>query len=229
MRITPVVVAGQGDANRLSAIGGALDSRLRVLSAGGVSMLAVRDDAPPQPEQVVRWVATLHDAVDIVPIRLDEGVRNEHDALELLHERAASFIAALRQIAGCTEFGVRVLVECKPVGAREHAVPGAKTSGKAYLRDRAKHYAAVDGIPPWLTVRAREWATAMSIPGMRARLDGPSPLVAFPQIALLVRREDKERLAQRYLETRHVLGAPTTLSGPWAPYSFVRSVDPGNV
>jgi hypothetical protein len=182
--------------------------------------------ASPDPTRVAAWIASIHAVADIVPLRFGDEVPTREAALELLHRREPELLKSLAAIRGKTEYGLRLHLDSAPAtrGATG-PVPAPPSPGIDYLRARAKHYALADGIPEGLTERVQSWLTRFTIPGLRARLEGPGTLVRSPAIYFLVPREHEATFRGEIDRLIPELGHRATLTGPWAPFNFARALD----
>lgn len=215
---------------------------VRLLDAGGTIRLVVADAPLPQwsSETVsaslsdLDWVsrcALAHEAViehvmahvDLLPVKLFTLYASDARALADLAQRRASIDDAFDRLAGAWEWGVRIARSDRtatPAGERERP-----SSGTEFLRrkredreGRSRHHA-----------RAREHAEriaeqleALATAAHRAPLpDDEAGRRVLVDLALLVPRDDTERLEKAVATAAATADVQVTLTGPWPPYHFV--------
>lgn len=200
----------------------ALEPQLRDLD--WVARLAVAH------ESVVGHVARRRDLV-VVPMKLLTMFTSRAKAVQDVSRRRRVIQAALRRIAGCDEWGVRITrVRGDSAGA---VAPSPKTSpstdgaGAAFLRARK---AARDASHDARTAAATAAAQAFTRLGplakaatrrSEAREPGTNPPIL--EAAFLVRAGMRGRFtaeARRQAKACAAAGAEMTLSGPWPAYNF---------
>jgi hypothetical protein len=145
--------------------------------------------------------ALLECADSVLPVRFGQQFADEEGLAAAVAERRDALEAALADLSGCVEIGVRVMPEDGPL-------PTDAADGTAYMRAIAGRKAATVGLHRALLPHARASVTA---PSSRLRDD----------TGYLVRREDVTEFASavdRYVAAHPELTVLCT--GPWAPYSF---------
>ncbi len=210
----------------------ALDGTLDIIDGPRLSLLVCRTEAThPDPRAMSEWIATLHAAIDVIPMQFGDRVESASNAVELLTRREAQLLVMLDAIRGRTEFGLRLYDnEASVALARPTELSverEAARDGATYLRSRASHYAALDGIPAGLSTLVQRWLAELGVPGLRARLEGPSPLIPYPAVHMLVAREHAAQLVKRCDRLSERLACRSVLSGPWAPFNFVSGINVG--
>ncbi len=230
MSLQVVGIVATAEAPQLGLRVSIIDPRLSVIRGSSLSMVVCEGEAP-DPRDAARWIVALHEAMDVLPMRFGDRLESAAEAEEILARRGSQLALALDGIRGRTEFGARLPAPPAeaPTRAPQGAAAGAPApeaaSGLAFLRARAAHYAAADGIPAGLTARVQAWVAAMAMPDVRARLEGPSRLIASPGVFFLVPRARSGVFLERFEQVRGVIGVPAVLTGPWPPFNFVRAVD----
>jgi hypothetical protein len=200
------------------------------MAAGLALWVSDTEGVPPTAERlrehdrVVR--AALRSATPL-PVRFGAPLRDTAAARALLAEREDAFRTALERLAATVEMGVSLRWDAGGEASEAEAAPppaaGADPlSGRAYL-ERLRRAAQGEAR---LRERARARLHALEALIRDARLETVEQLLPVPDVAgtlaHLVRREAigdyRDRVAracERFPDER------ITLSGPWAPYSFV--------
>ncbi len=177
-------------------------------------------------EAVVEHFTKLKDAT-VVPAKLFTMFSTMARAVADTRSRRREIASVIRRIAGCEEWGVRVIRSAP--AARTKARTAAATTGAGFLaakrqaRDEAltsARVAAVAALDAFdtLTAAARE---------SRKRDDVPENAPAPPLLdaAFLVPATARARFrasARRAAEQCAKGGAELTLSGPWPAYNFIQ-------
>ncbi|MEV5507020.1 GvpL/GvpF family gas vesicle protein [Streptomyces orinoci] len=172
----------------------------------------------------------------VLPMRLATVYRDETGVRRMLAAGRMDFGAALDRLDGRVEWGVKVyaLMEpSEPSGASGVDGPsgacgsdaGAKPSGREYLRRRgAARRARGEGVRDIHGALAGLAERARVYPPQNSRLSGASGRNVL-NAAYLVRRErggDFTSVVGELAEAGPRSGLRVELTGPWAPYSFVR-------
>jgi hypothetical protein len=192
-----------------------------------VSPLALDAEGAADAAEALRHHAILAayaGRTDVAPARFGAAVAGRDAAAALLAESAERHAAALDRIAGCVEFGVRVLAPEAPA-----AEPTSPThDGAGYLRARLDarrrraraaedRAAALDAAAGRIGAAARE---TLAVPISRAA-HGPRRLI---DLAALVPRDGGEAFG-RAVDAARALCAAEGLrletTGPWPAYSFM--------
>ncbi|WP_072749794.1 GvpL/GvpF family gas vesicle protein [Rhodococcus maanshanensis] len=180
-------------------------------------------------------VARAHDAVvgavadtaDTVPIRLATVCPDDDRVRSLLIERRSDFEAALRQIAGRAEWGVRAVADttAPPEDAPDAGGPGA---GARYLARRRAALSSRESIERAVEAEADDVHSALlqiAAGGRRQRptapvLAGTRAWMPLNGTYLVDRaRADEFAAAVAALQDTHQR-LRLDLTGPWPPYSF---------
>lgn len=223
MSLLSVVAVAARDAAAIAEVCTRLDPRLRLIAHTDVVLVACEgDEQAPDPRNFVRWIQQLHARFDVMPMRFGEDLGNEAQAMEILERRAPQVLFAIDAIVGRTEFGARLMIDVARADSEPMKSGEGSPRGRAYLYQRSAHYAAIDGIPAGLTNRVERLTHLMDMPQLKTRLDGPTKVSPYPCLSFLVERSAAAMLAARFEEHREILGCPSVLTGPWAPFNFVR-------
>ena len=188
---------------------------------------------PPDPTSGVEPLLTyakvieaLHVDRTVLPMRYGCLFREEAEVVELLRARGDHYAAVLRELEGCVEMGVRVLLAPPSSPCRPATCCG---SGRAYLAERAARYAREEEA-------ARAGAAVVAC--LRGALGGlarrtrtePGGGADRPVASLdfLVERGAVESFRRAFRRIQGPASARLLLTGPWPPYSFVTSERDGD-
>jgi hypothetical protein len=145
--------------------------------------------------------ALLDFADSVLPVRFGQEFEDEQALSRAVAAKRGALEAALADLRGCVEIGVRVLRDDDPA-------PAAAADGAAYMRALADREAATAGLHRALLGYARASVAA-------------GPLRLRQDTGYLVRRDtvpEFTRAVDAYVATHPELTVLCT--GPWAPYSF---------
>lgn len=212
-------------------VGGA---RIRIIEEGELGMWISEGGEPARPapdalrehDHVVR--TALRSATPL-PLRFGACFAGEAAVRDALRERRGEWAAALGRVRGRVEVGVSVGWDAaaeaeRLLALREELQPveHAGGAGRAYLEARrceralaeALHARAEDLLRRAEAVLPHDESPRVSCVLARPELAG--------SVAYLVPRERMGDYKQAFLQARtRFPDGPLTLSGPWAPYSFV--------
>jgi hypothetical protein len=179
----------------------------------------------------------LPDAPALLPVAFGSVYRSRRGVLSLLREQASGFQRILARVRNRREWEVKLF--CNTSALLDHVAsrdPAPDTTpGRAYLlglqRQRKARLQADETLSSAIDTVVAELSTAAAEVGVDrspAEASPDSELVC--RIASLVARRDADRFCgvtsalQRRVES---LGLTLEVSGPWAPYSFVRESPAG--
>ncbi len=192
--------------------------------------LAWVSDAAVRHERVVEHFARMRN-VTVLPMKLFTMFSSVDKATADLRARRSTLVRAMRHIAGCEEWGIRVTPSAAAAQTRatagRRATPAAK-GGTAFLlarkhaRDAARNarveaIAAADAAFDRLRRLARDTQR-------RDRRSEPGSNPPILEAAFLVTAGSRARFkaeARRQSVTCANAGADMTLTGPWPAYNFV--------
>jgi hypothetical protein len=222
---------------------------------------AVSEIAQPELAPDIPRITAYKDIVDsfhrnpavrgIIPMRYGLIFDNESDVLCLLEKKGEQYDALLKELDGCVEMGIRVLISdrCKPIEGSnkkdkviESETPVSERSGRDYLRARRAHYEQEERFTKETEGVIDQCRNAFS--GLFVKCKSETPYSPDPQTAtfpvqslfrlshsrpsppavslcFLVPRKSLESFRQTF---RHMVCRNTwkiLLSGPWPPYNFV--------
>jgi hypothetical protein len=205
------VTAGAAPANGVEGIGG---GAVRSIAVGGIAAV-VGDvgEAPAAPTQAAvlehaRVVEELMAASDaLLPARFGHGFAGDGELADALAAREPQLTAALDQVRGCVELGLRVVRRDAPSAA-------AAGSGTDYMRSRLGAVREAEDT-------AREVHDALAASARAAT----HQVLATPQLVLtaayLLPKQDVDGFRERVeaIDRRHP-ELSFVCTGPWPPYSF---------
>ncbi len=228
-----------GDPPPDSALVGLDGATVSLVERAGVGVWLSRveqtEATVPTPERlrehdhVVR--AALRTATPL-PIRFGARLRDEEAVAGMLEARHEELLAGLARVSGRVEVGVTVgwsldsererILESHP--QLRHAID-APTSGRQYLERRRGERLLEDLLQESAQALLSRVGAALGAEELRACVTLlPRPEVAG-MLAHLVPREEVAAYRRRFERAREALPEVTlSLSGPWAPYSFIGDV-----
>lgn len=165
----------------------------------------------------------------VLPMRYGCLLPGEAEVKALLCENHRAYGAALRDLEGRTELGIRIALEPGGTGAADLAEPSGMPpdlGGRTYLEQRSRYYAAVDGSARRQKAAGERCRAALSGLFVRCKAEVPAaahPLFKRPLLSLyfLVEREKVDAFRQVFQTLDQQVEAKMLLSGPWPPYNFV--------
>jgi hypothetical protein len=171
-------------------------------------------------------VAALNRFQTVIPLRYGCRLAREDQVSGLLKERHSHYETLLRELDGCVELGLRLLVPERPGASvplpRRGPGDGADSrAGLAYLKARQTYY---DRLENWgLEHRqlAQELAAIFAGLVRQVKTEGPGPRLPLLSLYLLVPREAVKECRQRFRRFNQETEYGLLLSGPWPPYNFV--------
>lgn len=182
-------------------------------------------------------IEALHSKHTLIPMRFGCFLNGPSAVAGLLNERGAAFKATLTEILDCSETGIHILVENRPLSNANPTAPSERTaerpgdppgSGASYLAARREHYERID-MEDFNHQRLMEqFHSDLAGLFVRSMLDDHKhglpflpPFIRVVSFRFLVRRPF---LQEFYSTTKHVLRKVeqrSFLSAPSPPYSFV--------
>jgi len=176
-------------------------------------------------------IAALSERRTVLPVRYGCFLPSRAQVHAFLQVRRAEFATLLDQLDGCVEMGVRVLpgtAGCS-VGERRNQT-SAVGSGTAYLTARSAAYARQDAereVGEEAAVALQRTFDRLSVQSRAApTVMGPNLLVS---LCFLIRRANIAAFRREFRRLQEQVAYRLLLSGPWAPYNFVATQEPGAV
>ncbi len=177
-----------------------------------------------------RVVEALHADQAVVPMRYGCLFGGEGQVLDLLRLHGEEYAGILRELDGCVEMGVRVLLPTEsslprvPFGSGMEEAPG-----RAYLTKLAARYAREEEGARGLAAVAERLRGALGRLAERTETDrGVRADRGLCSLYFLVKREAVESFRRTFQRIEHAEPARLLLSGPWPPYNFVAPERYGN-
>ncbi len=176
-------------------------------------------------------IAALSERRTVLPVRYGCLLPSRTQVRAFLQVRRAEFATLLDQLDGCVEMGVRVLpgtAGCS-AGERRHQT-SAVGSGTAYLTARSAAYARRDAereVGEEAAAALQRTFDRLSVQSRAApTVMGPNLLVS---LCFLIRRANIAAFRREFRRLQEQVAYRLLLSGPWAPYNFVATQEPGAV
>jgi len=190
------------------------------------------NDARPDVERILafeRVVETFHRERPVLPVRYGLILDDELQAIGMLNRNSAVYISALRELEGCVELGIRMIVEneeSEPAPVETALDLPPRSLGVRYLAARKYHYIARDRSPRQGTDLTEEIREAFRGLFVKCRMETspvPNSIFRAPVVSLdfLVERKNVNAFRQTFRMLNKGSHAKILLSGPWPPYSFV--------
>ena len=204
-----------------------IDGRaVRAIGAGGVSAWVSDVPGTPRPEltRIRAHDGVIRAAQDAgftpVPIRWGQVLASDDAVLAHLEER--DYRPDLERVAGCVEYGIRVLdPEAPDTGSPADARAEAHGSGAAYLRLVAERMQALERTRARALAAARSIDQALKERVRESRVD-PTERPAGAVVAHLVQATAASAYAEQAQTLAHAHPPlRVVVTGPWPPYSFV--------
>jgi hypothetical protein len=238
------VVGGGRYGDELPA--GVAAERVRTIEAAGLTAVVGTVGLDDFGEAALRrnledldWLETTaraHDAVvgavartaDAVPLRLATVCTDDEHVRALLAESRCDFEAALRQVAGRAEWGVRAIADTTARPAPDVGTNAPGGAGARYLARRRAELSSREDIERALAAEAESvHTTLLRLAAMGRRQSPTAPALAGTRAWMplngtyLVDRDRAREFAEAVasLDRDHER-LRLELTGPWPPYSF---------
>jgi len=190
------------------------------------------NDACPEVERILafeRVVETFHRERPVLPVRYGLVLDDELQVIEMLNRNRNVYISALRELEGCVELGIRIIVEhqeSEPTPVESALDLPPHCSGVRYLAVRKRYYIARDRSPRQETDLTEEIREAFRGLFVKCRMETstiPNSIFRAPIMSLdfLVERKNVTAFRRTFRMLSKESHVKILLSGPWPPYSFV--------
>lgn len=177
-----------------------------------------------------RVVDALHQQDTVLPLRYGCVMNDARGVAELLESRASDYRTALRELDGCVEMGLRILLD-QPASVPVSPRPPGATAGTSYLLARKRHYEDDERTCRTALEACEKYRSTFSRFVVECREEGSAGAdttrpVCGASLDFLVKRENVEPLRQAFRELCRAEPARLLLTGPWPPYSFAERPRP---
>jgi hypothetical protein len=186
------------------------------------------------------WVVdSYHNQETVIPLRYGCVVSEESQVIQRLDEYGSHYETLLRELEGCVEMGLRVLLPsgswamvipggpeaCREVTEPQPPDPGKapKRPGLAYLTARKAHYADQDRWTKDYRQMAERCRAQFEGLFVKYKIEAPSPRLPLLSLYFLIPRESLASFRHTFRQLAQLESARFLLSGPWPPYNFVTS------
>ena len=169
-----------------------------------------------------RVVEALHKTGTVLPMRYGCELSTRAQLVELLREHRAEFQAALDEVEGCVELGIRVLLrEAHGPVSGDVGRPSGPSPARVYLASRKACYSEQDQERGESAAVARRIQKAFDQLFVRC-LAEPSFAGRERLLTLhfLVHRQDHELFCQAFRRLEKRTPEKLLLTGPWPPYNI---------
>jgi hypothetical protein len=185
--------------------------------------------------EIIAW---FHKQVTVIPFRFGTVLDEYTDAERLMERRADHYKKLLQDLDGCSEMGVRAIVEEPRLQTQESdsvtafQVSSGEHPGKMYLSQlRIRHQlelaatqadeAAIERYRTPFAGMFRKFRSEVS----RSEGTTPGPDTVMRSLYFLVPKELLAPFRRTFADLAAREDAKLLLSGPWPPYNFVLSSD----
>lgn len=206
---------------------------------GDVPLSAFGEEALTRNLEDLDWLAAVaraHDSVIVslvdrgpaIPMRLATVYHDDDRVRRLLENRAVEFARALDQVAGKTEWGVKIFLAPAPDAVPAAASPSPRGAGAAYLARRRAALDSREHQERCGVEQANRAHTVLAALAVEARTHPPQSRALAGEDgrmilngAYLVDNEHTLRFAEAAAACDQDNDAiRVRLTGPWPPYSF---------
>jgi hypothetical protein len=206
-----------------------------------VSEISNANLAPDIPRVMAyqKVIASIQNDRTVIPMRYGCVLRGRPQVIQFLNRNARRYELLLKELDGCVEMGIRVLIEDlrnSEFGARNSELedfdpksaiqnPKSKITGQAYLALRKAHYAQEKHITEAKNEIAEQFRAALTGLFVKCKVE-TLPMINHQSSMLSLyflvpgKSIDPFRRVFRHLHSR-METAKLLLSGPWPPYNFV--------
>ena len=166
-------------------------------------------------------VAAIYERAPLLPARFATLFSSQDALAQDVQRRKRELLAAFKAVKGADEYGIKVFALPRPAAAGP-----AAASGKEYLQRRSRQLQARPGRKPTpeleAVITSLKQVAAETTAGGKATAGQPNLVY---QASLLVPRGRRKKLEALLTEAAERLRGQYRVecSGPWPPYSFVKS------
>jgi len=168
----------------------------------------------------------------VIPMRYGYLFKERSQVTRLLKERSKQYKALLKELEGCVEMGIRILISDsakKRNSKLETRNSKLETPGHAYLAARKANYAQEEKFNKQVEQVIERCRALFS--GLFVKCKTEVPSIAnfqfsihnpFPSIYFLIPRESIAAFRRAFRQLSKNETARLLLSGPWPPYNFAQ-------
>jgi hypothetical protein len=172
----------------------------------------------------------------VIPMRYGCFFEEESGVLRFLRNHAPRHQALLKELDGCAEMGLRLVLPGSGLISEGDEVRGTdpgsegRNPGKAYLEARSLHYAREDRLTDGMDSLAEKWTEAFSGLLVKSKAEKAVSRVPFPASApgerllslfFLVPKGHVDAFLRVFERMKPSGPEKPILTGPWPPYNFV--------
>ncbi|MFH0765049.1 MAG: GvpL/GvpF family gas vesicle protein [Calditrichota bacterium] len=217
----------------IGAISGVGGRPLSVVATGGLGAVLSDStdlDLTPDKANVLayhRVITSIHQNGTVIPLRYGQVVkRASAQALELLAEQGERFATLLRELEGCVEMGIRVIVP--NVASRSVSVSPARpdlsqslSAGHAFLAARRIQYSQLEQTANVHRAIIEQCRAAFAGTFIKCNMESPTIPNSMLALYFLVLQDSLNAFRGAFHRMKLTDGAKLLISGPWPPYNFV--------
>jgi hypothetical protein len=202
-------------------------------------------DAAPRISQLLEYkkvVESLHRSPavrGVIPMRYGCMFETKAQIIRLLEKRHSLYTAILKEVEGCVEMGIRVLISDfrSPISDSEKPIRQLETRnsklanlksqianpGKAYLAARKAHYAREEKFNNQVMEVIEQCRASFGGLFVKCKTEVPSIANRLPSLYFLISRVSIAAFHHAFRRLiKSTESASLLLSGPWPPYNFVQ-------
>lgn len=166
----------------------------------------------------------------VIPMRYGCLFEEESQISRFLEERGKEFEALLKDLEGCVEMGIRVLIaDCglrnadskRSIAQPPFCNPQSLTSGQAYLLARRTYYQQGEQLVKESNELSKRCRMVFSGLFVKCKTECFSLRIPLLSLYFLVPRRSVEPFRKIFRHISRKESAKLLLSGPWPPYNFV--------
>jgi hypothetical protein len=166
-------------------------------------------------------VASIHDRETILPLRFGSILESDAEIDAWLRVHAEAWRAALDEVDGCDEMGLRVLIDTPVETSVTLPEITSDRPGTSYLKALKARRDVSERVLAEASRLAGWLSEALASTFRQSLIENPGPgRERLLSLSYLVPRADRERFREGVEQLRANCPARLLLTGPWPPYSF---------
>lgn len=163
-------------------------------------------------------IESLHRDHTVIPVRYGCLFDEQFQIINLLEERCRRYQTILKELNGCVEMGIRILVsDCGPATRNPQPV----TSGRAYLAARSAHYTQEERFTKEINMAIQRYRNAFAGLFVKCKTEGHAIRNPLISLYFLVPRGLVESFRRVFGQLSTKESPKLLLSGPWPAYNFI--------